>query len=657
MSFYENQHRARRRTGLLAAYFIAAVVAIVASVNLVGFITVNMMSKTDPVPLDVWVRSLPCGIVSGLTLLVILGGSLLRVLALSKGGGMAVAKLAGGTAVSPGTRDARERQLLNIVEEMAIASGTPVPYLFVLHKETGINAFVAGTEPSNTVLAVTRGALEHLTRDELQGVVGHEFSHILNGDMRLNIRLLGLLAGILLIGQIGEFLVRGGPRSRHDRDRKGQLDLMSLVGLALMVIGYVGLFFGRLIKAAISRQREFLADASAVQFTRNPDGIAGALYAIGQHSGQSLLRSSHAEDMSHLCIGATVKMKLGGLLATHPPLDDRIRAIDPNLPPRLKARFRKRQQETASTPPPAAAATASADLPPLDWPGAASAGFAADTPAATVATPVSASQIKASVGMPTPWHADYAHRLHDAMPAGLLQVAHEPTQADAVLYALILAGMRSHGSESLALVASRVNPPCAERTQTLHPLLLHADATIRLPLLDIALASLRTLDTGIRENIISTCQQLIDIDRKVTLTEFVTGYLIRQALLPPQRPARGIKSFQPLEAALATLFSAIVQSSGEPAPRQASNFSRIMRTFTRADCGAYLQMAPSPRQMTQALDQLNRLAPLLKQPVVDACVDCTLHDGKATLRELEVLRAICCALECPLPPVMMDAPC
>lgn len=654
MSFFENQHRARRKSSVLVAYFVAAVLAIIATVNVVCFVSLGATFEHMDMTLMEWLRMPVSWLVSGFTLLVILLGSLGRIYSLGKGGGVAVAKLAGGTPVNPATRDPRERQLLNVTEEMAIASGTPVPRVYVMQREQGINAFVAGTEPSNTVLAVTRGALDQLNRDELQGVIGHEYSHILNGDMRLNIRLLGLLAGILLIGQIGEFLVRGTKSRRRDRDGKGGFQL-TLLGLGLMGVGYVGLFFGRLIKAAISRQREFLADASSVQFTRNPDGIASALYTIGQHSGQSLLQGLHAEDMSHLCFGTTIRLKMNGLLSTHPPIDARINAIDPGLLPRLKARFRSRIQEQPPAPPSAVADTV-ASLAPLEWTGTGAAAVASgEASSQGPAFAASAQAIKASVGTPTPQHAEYAHQLHAALPETLQTAAHDPAQAEAVLYALILSGMRSHGKESIALVKARVSDSCASTTVELYRLLQQADTAIRLPQLDIALATLRTLEASKQDHIVTTCQQLIEIDGKVTLTEFIISYLVRQALNPPPRPHRSIKSLQSLEASLATLFSAIVQSSGEPAERQARNFTQVMKTFTKADCSAYLQLAPSPKQMTQALDQLNRLTPLLKQPVIDACVDCTLHDGKATLRELEVLRAVCEALECPMPPVVSAA--
>lgn len=636
MSFYENQHRARRKTGLLVAYFFAAVVLIVVAVNAAIYFALAMVGSVKMMSPLQWAQSGPCWLIAAGTLAVIVLGSLFRMTQLSKGG-LSVALMAGGVPLDSGTKNLQERTLINITEEMAIASGTPVPRIFVLRDEPGINAFVAGTTPGNTVLAVTQGALDTLSRDELQGVIGHEFSHILNGDMGLNVRLIGILAGILLIGQIGEFLLRG-QRYRSSRSSKDS-GKVALLGLALMAIGYVGLFFGRLIKAAIARQREFLADASSVQFTRNPDGIAGALYAIGMHSGHSNLLNRHAEDMSHMCFGETLQVKLGGMLSTHPPIDERIKAIDPQLIPRLKARWKQR----------APAAPASATSPAAQAFAAGAAGLAATTEAVSAAQH---SAIKASVGTPTPAHAEFAHRLHQSIPPDLQTAAHDPLQSEALLYALLLTEMRSHGQDSLNLISGH-STECAQYVARLYKTLKASEPALRLPLLDMTLATLRNLDAARQQQIVTTAERLIHIDNRVTLSEFIIGYLIRQTLTPQKRPVRAIKSFSAIESSLAILFSAIVQSSGDSAERQAENFRQIMLTYSRADWSQVLQSVPSPKQLTFALDQLNRLTPLLKQPVIDACVDCALHDDKATLREMEILRAVCEALECPLPPLQV----
>ncbi|MCP5019109.1 MAG: M48 family metallopeptidase [Ketobacter sp.] len=622
MSFYQNQDNARRKTWLLVFYFCTAVVLIIAAVNSAIYFTLILASDLNMPPLQ-WVQNPICWGIAGLTLLAIVTGSLMRLAQLSKGG-LSVAMMAGGTPLDPATTEPKEKMLLNVVEEMAIASGTSVPRVFILREESAINAFVAGTEPRNTVLAVTKGTLEKLNREELQGVVGHEFSHILNGDMKLNVRLIGILAGILFIGQIGEFLLRGQSRRRYYGSRSSKEGNQLIpIGLALMAIGYVGLFFGRLIKAAISRQREFLADASSVQFTRNPDGIASALYAIQHYSGHSLLMSAHAEDMNHMCFGETVKMQLSGLLATHPPIEDRIRSIDNTLLPRLKARFRKREPAgtehvpNVSTPPPAAAS------------------FAAQP---------TAQQLKASIGQPTPEHYEYAQQLHLNIPAAINTMAHQTDSAETILYALLLL----ESSEQQPLPAA-----IPLQTQPLSQTLRQCSPQIRLPLLDICLGTLKAATQEHRQSIIRSSIELIKVDMKITLSEFVYCYLIQQALGEIKRPPRVIKSYQKLESDLASLFSTLVQVSGDTPDKQSDNFRQIMQYYSNKDYSSWLQQPPTPKMLNRALQQLNRLAPLLKQPVVDACVDCILHDNKATVKEMELLRAICEALECPLPPILI----
>src|SRR4051794_35817745 len=250
---------------------------------------------------------------------VIGAGSLFKTLSLARGG-RAVAELLDGRLVNPNSIDTDERKLLNVVEEMAIASGIPVPQVYVMDGEPGINAFAAGHSASDAAISVTRGCMTLLTRDELQGVVAHEFSHLLNGDMKLNLRLMGLIFGILCLTVIGRVLIQ----------TRGKKNPMPLLGLALIIIGWVGVLFGRLIQAAVSRQREFLADASAVQFTRNPLGLAGALKKIGGIAQGSQLQSDRAEEASHLFFANGLNSRFFGF-ATHPPLLERIQALDPSF--------------------------------------------------------------------------------------------------------------------------------------------------------------------------------------------------------------------------------------------------------------------------------------------------------------------------------------
>jgi Zn-dependent protease with chaperone function len=326
MDFFYRQDQARRKTWLLVLYFILAVACIVIVVNTAAYaafyVVLRYLEITSPVThvgMQGWLGSHAWLYLSFITVGIIVGGSLYRLLKLADGG-VSVALMVGARPLLSSSTTPADRVLVNVVEEMAIASGMPVPQLFVMETEASINAFVAGYRPTETVMVVTRGALDHLSRDELQGVVGHEFSHILNGDMRLNLRLLAVLAGILLIGKIGGVLMRGA------REGSGRAAIFAIIfGLVLYLIGYAGLFFGRVIKAAISRQREFLADASAVQFTRDSKGLAGALFKIDSMALSTQLHTAYAEDLSHMCISETLGQH--GWLATHPPLHERIEAM------------------------------------------------------------------------------------------------------------------------------------------------------------------------------------------------------------------------------------------------------------------------------------------------------------------------------------------
>ncbi|MDR0788248.1 MAG: M48 family metallopeptidase [Gemmatimonadota bacterium] len=320
MDFFQAQEAARRRTAVLVALFVAAVIGIILVIYAVAHIAIGPEVPVLDPALLLWVTA---GV-----LVVVLAGSGIRTASLRQGGA-AVSELLGGRRVQPDTTDVHEHRLLNVVEEMALASGVAVPAVYVVDGEEGINAFAAGYSLNDASVTVTRGALLAFNRDEMQGVIAHEFSHILNGDMRLNIRLIGTLYGILLLSVIGRILLQFGPRGRsRNRDNNGG-NAVILIAIALLVVGYVGVFFGRLIKAAVSRQREYLADSSAVEFTRNPDGLASALKKIATAPYGSEIRNPHAEELSHLFFADGLKASFFGMLATHPSLDERIRRLDP----------------------------------------------------------------------------------------------------------------------------------------------------------------------------------------------------------------------------------------------------------------------------------------------------------------------------------------
>ncbi|MDO8906767.1 M48 family metallopeptidase [Hydrogenophaga sp.] len=337
MDFFGQQDRARTKTTALVLYFVLAIVFIIGSVYAASLLILHFTQvQTDPgtpVALASWGSIAPWDlqlfgwVVAG-TLGVVTVGAAYKFLRLSRGGSE-VAEELGGRLLAAEPTDADERRLRNVVEEMALAANVPVPKVYVLDNDAGINAFAAGHSAKDAAIGITRGGMTLLTRDELQGVIGHEFSHLLNGDMRLNIRIMGVLFGIVCLTVIGRVLLysRGG-------GNRGRAPMM-LLGVALLAIGALGVLFGRLIQAALSRQREMLADASAVQFTRNPAGLAGALRKIGSVGAR--IDSPHAGEASHMFFENGLGKPVFGWLATHPPLAERIRAIDPSWDGRFDA--------------------------------------------------------------------------------------------------------------------------------------------------------------------------------------------------------------------------------------------------------------------------------------------------------------------------------
>lgn len=343
MNFHESQRIARRQSSFLLLLFSLAVIALcLVSMLVVGAAMGLLIDENGQ--LDLLSRLPDLLPVAGLILVVVTIGSLKRWYSF-KAGGAAVARALGGVEVHPETRDPAERRLRNVVEEMALAAALPVPGLYLL-PEQGINAFAAGHGPEDAVIGVTRGAVEHFSRDELEGVIAHEFSHIRGGDMARNLNITALLGGIFAIGVLGYLALRlapalgGGGRSRNSKGSQGGAMIAAMAaGVGLMAIGGVGMFFGRWIQASLNRQREYLADASAAQFTRNPDGLARALVRIRDLDSGSRVKAKHAGEYSHFFFAAGLKGGLSSLFATHPPIDERIRRLDPDgsEDPRLRA--------------------------------------------------------------------------------------------------------------------------------------------------------------------------------------------------------------------------------------------------------------------------------------------------------------------------------
>ena len=662
MNFFEHQERARRHTVLLVAYFLLAVLLTATAVNLVLWLGVPLFTGRY-IPLDQWLFSEANLWATGITLAIILGGTFHRLWQL-RDGGEALAHLVGAREVVPETAASDELRLLNIVEEMSIASGVPVPRLFVMPRDQTINAFVAGFRPTETVLVVTQGALDQLERDELQGVIGHEYSHIFNGDMRLNLRLMAILAGLVTVGRTGRALFFGNTGAGWGRSRASREDAVvhfapAIVGYLLMIVGAIGVFFGRLIKAAISRQRELLADASSVQFTRNPAGLAGALMKIGEFGSE--LQTAHAEDMSHMCLGQTLRFRsLGGLMATHPPIMKRLEALGPEWAARARVRARRQAREAGEdAAPQARVSTAVAAASTATGSGAAAfAGTPAPTgggrragrrkPATTTSTATGAS---AQVGRVQPQHMGYARSIHELIPDELHHKSRHPGAACWVVYALVISVSREEADTHLeVLEAGEV------QGREIHALVEEINrlgSRVRLPLLDLCIPALKHLEAEDRRVLLETLLQLVRADQRMTLFEFVLVHILRDHLSPGSQRNRHVRvhRYRAVYDEIQLLLSAMIHAGGHRGMEAEELFTRVRGTLLPANRG----LLP-PRQcrldlLERALRRLQGLPPMLKAPLVDACAYSVLSDQRVQVAEAELLRGICTLLDCPMPPL------
>jgi len=557
------------------------------------------------------------------------------------GGGQAVAKMVGARLVAPATVEPLERRLRNVVEEMAIAAGVRVPAVYVMDGERGINAFAAGWEVSGSVVAVTRGTLETLTRDELQGVVGHEFSHILNGDMRLNVRMIGVLAGIVFIGSIGEFIMRSTRESR----KGGQL---FLAGLALLIVGYVGLFFARLIKASVSRQREFLADASSVQFTRNPDGIAGALDQIRATGAGAPMASRYAEELSHMFFSRGVKVWAAGLFDTHPPLDERIRRVQPRFQPSAYRQRRAAEAAALSATPEGVAALTGVQ--PLGRRGG-------DAGARWGRSAVQSAQL---VGTLDAGKIDYAARLLESLPVLLREALREADGACAALVALLLAPAEDALRIQLAALEAAGLGALAGGARAMHAHTRGLGPAFRLPVIDLALPALKAAPDAVKRDLVAALETVAHADRRVSLHEFVVLALVREQLAPKAKPAATPgRKLADLQAEAATLLSLIAHAgtrADATGARQAALQTaleagcKIIGIPAQAAAGAALNLEAA----RGALEALKALAPMQKAVLVKALFAAATADGTIRVGEAELMRLAGAVLDCPLPPLLAE---
>ena len=639
MNFFESQDRARKNTFQLVFLFTLAVITLIIMTNLLVMVVFGFINSEQMQSGGALIRTMDWqkfALVSAAVGAVVLTGSLYKIMALSAGG-RTVADALGGQLIPQNTGDLKQRRLLNVVEEMAIASGIPAPPVYILTGEPGINAFAAGFTPRDAVIGVTQGLIDHLSREQLQGVIAHEFSHIFNGDMRLNIRLMGVLNGILIIGLTGYYILR------VTRGRGKNAGGILVLAIGLMVIGFAGIFFGGLIKAAVSRQREYLADASAVQFTRNPDGIAGALKRIGGLGYGSIVENPVAPEISHAFFAQGVSGFMQSLSATHPPLEKRIRLIDPHWDGKFDTADKTdplRNEEQAVKD-----ATLSREE--------------LAQKAATVAVGVTMATVANAIdqiGNPKQEAIDHARALIAGLPAVITEAARETYGARAVIYSLVLDPGREVRGRQLMHLQEYADPDVFVLTQKLIPEMDGLDSKYRLPLIDMAIPALKQLSINQYQSFRKNLTALIGMDSRIDLLEWSLQKILFSHLdgqfFKPAQPKVRYSHVRDLRQEVRVILSVMAYAGQQEQQDIEAAFAAATKTLEFSELQIREKNRISVADLDMAMKKLEMLNPLAKPKLLQACATSVMHDQKISAVEAELLRAIASVLGCPMPPII-----
>ncbi|WP_256936520.1 M48 family metallopeptidase [Vibrio diabolicus] len=614
MNFFDHQDTARQRTGLLVFLFSLAVVTIT---GLVSVLSIGIYYGVTGEHFDQETALTYVLLCFAGVLLVVAISSMVRLSALTSNGGRGVAESIGGKLISSNTLDAKHRQLLNVVEEMAIASGIPVPPVYVMQEERGINAFAAGMSIDDAVIGVTQGSLDSFTRDELQGVIAHEFSHILNGDMRLNTRLIGVLFGITCIAHFGHLVLDNTHHtsrvSRSSSDSDKGFAVIMLIAIICLVLGWIGTLFGSMIKAAISRQREFLADASAVQFTRNDQGIAGALKKIGSHMAGSSLNTKASDEMSHMMFGQSKLSGFSGLFATHPPLEERIRRIEPGWDGSFSQ---------------------SSHRPTTSFENDNVSGFTSGT--STQPEKPTTAEL-----------SEVGQQLLNQLPSELIDIAREPYSARFIAFALIFDGSELQRE----MIKSHI--PNVSQAQLLSWLDYDLPLHLRFPLLELSIPALKSLSEGQKNRLCQVLRELSQTDDHYSLAEWCVINLLEKQLLESYGCTKQFQSLKQLKESVFWLLRELAWvSHSQPEDAQRA-FSSALTCLGFND--AELQPANKNWGLNRAaLELLLQLKPKSRRLFVKACRLAIESDGEITVAEGELYRVIACFLEVPEPPLTVS---
>jgi Zn-dependent protease with chaperone function len=628
MNFFEAQERARKSSRLLVWWFALAVIGVILVMYVLTTVSLHYADVHDgneltrnTVPFIWWNTELFL-VVAGVVGSVITFGSILKTSQLSAGGKV-VAQNLGGRSIELNTSDPYERRLLNVVEEMSIASGVPIPEVWILDDESAINAFAAGTDPANAVIGVTRGTLERLDRAELQGVVAHEFSHILNGDMKLNMRLMGWIFGLVMLSMLGRIILQSAHHFRGSRNSKSGGVVLGVIvaGLAVWLVGSVGVLFARMIQAAISRQREFLADASAVQFTRLPDGIAGALKKIGGFSEHGRIIASAATEARHMFFAGS---SLNSVMATHPPIEERIKAIEPQWNGEMLEARRMESHQVFN--------------------GAM--GFAGqDVSDATSHLP----QVLAN-------DLPMNHHIGLGMASGLAleQGGQEFTKDQAKFLLLGLLVSTGEGrSEQLGeiLRANKLDELSIGGVLSWSQKMSQKSSLEKLRVVDLSLVWLRRMDAQEARDFIHLTQELIEADGQVDVFEFMLQQVIRRHVeigtgLAPVPPIKFLK-LADLETELMHLLSAFGKVSGGEGV-----LGKAFQEYREHSGREPYQTEVGLGYVAEALGKMDASSPLVKQQILRLCSLVVMGDGKVEDMEMELLRATAEAMGASIPPTV-----
>ncbi len=655
MDFFASQELARRNTRWLIFWFVLSVLCMIAAIYAVIIAVASVSGSKNLAGFQIaWFDPVVLGAVAVAVVSVVGCGSAFKIAAL-RGGGESVAAMLGGRRLPPNANDPDERRILNVVEEMALAAGTPVPPVYILDNEQGINAFAAGFTIDDAVIGINRGTIRQLNRDELQGVVAHEFSHILNGDMRMSIRMIGVLHGIQLLALIGYYVLRASSGGRRSSNEKGGAGALIIVAVSVIVIGWIGLFFARLIKAGVSRQREYLADSSAVQFTRNPDGIAGALKMIAVSQEGSQVHAMQAEETSHMFFASMFSTSsLMQAFSTHPPLINRIQKLDPRFDGDFDEYRRKRELRTAgqeSDEVRKSKPATTARFPGLGGRGGFT-GMLGDK------FPIDPAILIAGIGLPDDDDVEYSEMIVNRIPQELADAARDVFNARSVVFANLLNSDSSIRQRQLQAIAKNEGEATIQDTLRLSPMVDALPPRFRLPVFEILQGTLTGMSPKQFDSFRKSVDILVDADNRVDLFEFfLRHHLIvhldrRFGRVSPPRVV--FKSIESLKEEACQLLAILVRigHKDEGEARIAFLASNKAMGVDWSDSFSQSLDAVSYQSLALALGKLNTAAPHVKKQLLTAAAIAITHDGQVTVQEAELFRAMSESLDCPVPPVV-----